>query len=75
MKPIIIIITEVIIMIALNTIFVYFFQVMHSNVYDNNVTHKDTEITKTNSTETDDGMLLISIRFNLKISSYLYVTS
>lgn len=75
MKSIIIIIIEVIIMIALNTIFVYFFQVVHSNVYDNNVTHKDTEITKTNSTETDDGMVLISIRFNLKISSHLYVTS
>jgi len=44
---------------------------MHSNVYDNNVTHKDTEITKMNSIETDDGMLLISIRFNLKISSHL----
>lgn len=44
---------------------------MHSNVYDNNVTHKDTEITKMNSIETDDGMLLISIRFNLEISSHL----
>lgn len=48
---------------------------MHSNVYDNNVTHNDTEITKPNSTETDDGMLLITIRFNSKISSHLYVTS
>ncbi|XP_026812247.1 protein transport protein Sec16A isoform X1 [Rhopalosiphum maidis] len=29
-------------------------EVMHSNVYDNNATHKDTEIRKINSTENDD---------------------
>jgi len=37
--------------------------------------HKDTEITKMNSVENDDGMFLINITFNISISSYLCDTS
>jgi len=39
------------------------------------VIHKDTEITKMNSAENDDGMFLINITFNISINSYLYDTS
>ena len=45
---------------------------MHSNIYDNNVIHKDIEITKMNSAENDDGMFLISVMCNINLSSCLY---
>ncbi|XP_003241201.1 protein transport protein Sec16B isoform X1 [Acyrthosiphon pisum] len=37
-------------------------EVIHSNVYDNNVIHKDTEITKMNSIENDDDIPPVGLR-------------